>query len=94
MKSKGGQWRETGINRGGISYVCKIGAFTLNVTNQHIDYPSQWLGSCEPFFTNRRLKSLKGVNRFAADAQECVMQMVIEEMEKALTMLRNVNVNL
>lgn len=72
-------WQKAG---GGVSLRCNVPPFVLWVTNQHIDRPGVWLGSCSGLFDNKTLDTVGGVE-FAQDAQEELMNAVIWELKDA-----------
>lgn len=77
------KWVSTGINMGGVSYRLRLDNFLLSITNQHINQPGFWLGSCTGLFDNVRFDIPVG-NQYARDAQEMVMMMVLAKLNDVI----------
>ena len=86
-------WYETGRRYGGVSFRCEVRPFVLTLTNQHVDHPGHWVGSCSGLgadFDTLRLKT-PGKTEFAQDAQEELMNAVIEVLNRAAMTLHGMD---
>lgn len=83
------KWYETGSRRGGVTLRCDVRPFVLSLTNQHVDQPGVWLGSCSGLFSNVKMGT-PGKTEYAQDAQEELMNMVIGILQTSIDNLRDI----